>query len=206
MSPDVPAGGSMAVERNDIAAPTLLSFNRRYDRLVVPAEVSEAIIEGLLADLLGIDAVPSVAQYWLLMARLAEMTLLCAGHYADNAELDLACRLLISDHQNRGRAVFPFLCNQLRNSGRISNLYLVGLRARLEVVFETLQFFRDCRILNSETLWKLYWQGTQANRDAIDIQKSCLTTELYVAMGKEFLQIRQNADRLSTFLKYPTVG
>jgi hypothetical protein len=198
------ATGPVVAERDRLEGAPLLWLNRQCDRIEVPAGVSESIIEEILSDLLAVDPAQSQAQYWLLMGRLAEMTLLCAGHYADNAELGLAYRLLFSCDENGGRAAFPFLCDQLKNSGRISNLYLVGLRARLEEVFETMKFFNECRIRDSETLWKRCHEGSRVERDAIHIQQCHLDPQLYREMGEEFQRIQLNPDHRCTFLKYPT--
>lgn len=197
--------GSVTVERDRPEGAPLLWLNRKCDRTEVPAGISESSIEEILSDLVAVDPSLSPPQYWLLMARLAEMTLLCAGHYADNAELGLAYRLLFSCDENGGRAVFPFLCDQLKNSGWISNLYLVGLRARLEEVFETMRFFNECGIRDSETLWKLYHQGSDGDRLAVKMQQSNMEPQLFQDMGKEFQRIQLNPDHRSTFLKYPTV-
>lgn len=195
--------GPVVTERDRLEGSPLLWLNRRCDRIDVPVGVNESIIEDILSDLLAVDPAQFSGQYWLLMARLAEMTLLCAGNYADNAELGLAYRLLFSCDENGGRAVFPFLCDQLKNSGRVSNLYLVGLRARLEEVFETMRFFNECRIRSSETLWKLCHQGTQAERDAVNIQQCHLDSQLYREIGKEFQRLQLDPDHRCAFLKYP---
>lgn len=184
--------GPVTADRDRFEGAPLLRLNRKCDGTEVPAGVSEAIIEEILSDLVAIDPSPSPAQYWLVVARLAEMTLLCAGHYADNAELGLAYRLLFSCDQNGGRAVFPFLCDQLKNSGWISNLYLVDLRARLEEVFETMRFFNECGIRDSETLWKLYHSGSDDYRTAINIHQCNLDPQLFRDMGKEFQRIQPN--------------
>ena len=184
--------GPVTANRDRFVSAPLLRLNRKCDLTEVPAGVSEAIIEEILSDLAAIDPSPSPAQYWLVVARLAEMTLLCAGHYADNAEFGLAYRLLFSCDQNGGRAVFPFLCDQLKNSGWISNLYLIGLRTRLEDVFETMRFFNEFGIRDSETLWKLYHCGSDADRAAIDIHQCNMDPQLFRDMGKEFQHIQPN--------------
>ena len=70
-------------------------FNRRLDQMVVPGAVNE----DLIADLGGqLDAEGNRQSdlYWLLAARLAEMTLLLAGHYADCGEIGGAGDLLVN--------------------------------------------------------------------------------------------------------------
>lgn len=73
-------------------------FNRHLDQLSVPAAVNEPLIVGL-RDQLDAKGDPRSDVYWLLTARLAEMTLLCAGHYADCGETGAAGDLLLNPRQ-----------------------------------------------------------------------------------------------------------
>ena len=70
-------------------------FNRRLDQLSVPAAVNESLIAGL-REQLDAGGDPRSGVYWLLTARLAEMALLCAGHYADCGETGAAGDLLLN--------------------------------------------------------------------------------------------------------------
>jgi len=70
-------------------------LNRLLDQQVVPYTVNEAVVVAF-RDVLCRKGAPDSPCYWLLMARLAELTLLCAGHYADCGEITAAGDLLIN--------------------------------------------------------------------------------------------------------------
>lgn len=70
-------------------------INRRMDRLQVPHEGTEPVIEALLAEL-DARADPACPLTWLVTARLAELTLLGAGHCADNGAFRAAGDLLFT--------------------------------------------------------------------------------------------------------------
>lgn len=77
-------------ERNPI-----LILNGALDNLHVPDEVNEPAIEDFLRNLEDVDASLRPA-YWLMTARLFELSLICAGHYADNCEFSAAGDLLVN--------------------------------------------------------------------------------------------------------------
>jgi len=70
-------------------------FNRLLDRQVVPYAVNESMIVDFRNDLRRSGS-PDAECYWLLLARLAELALLCAGHYADSGEIGAAGDLLLN--------------------------------------------------------------------------------------------------------------
>ena len=72
-----------------------LGFNHLLNRQVVPDTVNETMLAGFRETLCQ-RGNPSHPCHWLLMARLAEMTLLCAGHYAGGGEISAAGDLLIN--------------------------------------------------------------------------------------------------------------
>jgi hypothetical protein len=73
----------------------LFLLNNALDTLRLPHEVNETAIEGFLHVLedSGMDQQPV---YWLVMARLFEAAMVCAGHYADNCEFSAAGDLLVN--------------------------------------------------------------------------------------------------------------
>ena len=75
----------------------VLLLNRRLNLLDVPCSVNESIIRKYVATLER-TADAHRPEYWLMTARLTEMTLICAGHYADNCEFTAAGDLLINPH------------------------------------------------------------------------------------------------------------
>ena len=77
----------------------LFAINQKMDQTRGPHGLNEACIESLLIELeasrLEIVGLP----YWLIMARLTELTLLCAGHYADSGEHGAAGDLLVNPRE-----------------------------------------------------------------------------------------------------------
>ncbi|MBT8338639.1 MAG: hypothetical protein HKP58_02775 [Desulfatitalea sp.] len=80
----------------------ILSLNRAMDCLAVPHGVNEGLIERLLEPLERAGNGTSNL-YWLSLARLTELTLLCAGHYADNCECCAAGDLLLNPRRIEAR-------------------------------------------------------------------------------------------------------
>ena len=73
----------------------ILILNEALDHLQVPYEVSEQTIENFLQNLEAYNITDRPA-YWLVMARLFELSLICAGHYADNCEFSAVGDLLVN--------------------------------------------------------------------------------------------------------------
>ena len=76
----------------------LLTLNAELDNLGLPYEINEPMIESLLQRLKDSGAVDP-ACFWLVMARIFELTLICAGHYADNCEFSAAGDLLFNPRE-----------------------------------------------------------------------------------------------------------
>ena len=76
----------------------ILNINEALDNLHVPYEINEQVIENFLKNLKDYDTTHRPV-YWLMMARLFEMALICAGHYADNCEFSAAGDLLVNPRQ-----------------------------------------------------------------------------------------------------------
>jgi len=73
----------------------ILVLNEALDNLHVPHDVNEQTIEKFLHDIKIGDTTLRPA-YWLMMTRLFELSLICAGHYADNCEFSAAGDLLVN--------------------------------------------------------------------------------------------------------------
>jgi hypothetical protein len=69
--------------------------NDRLDQEVVPYTVNEASLVAY-RDMVCREGNPAAACYWLLMDRLAELALLCAGYYAGCGEVTAAGDLLFN--------------------------------------------------------------------------------------------------------------
>lgn len=79
---------------------SVLSLNAELDRLADGRLVNETAIEG------GLDQLQAAASlndpsFWLLIARLTELALVCAGRYADACELAAAGDLLVNPREIR---------------------------------------------------------------------------------------------------------
>ena len=72
-----------------------MEFNGVLDREARPENLNEGFLERKLEELDGLD-VGRGESYWLTLARITELTLLCAGTYADNGELAAAGDLLVN--------------------------------------------------------------------------------------------------------------
>lgn len=70
-------------------------FNRRLDLLAIPYDINESVIENLLDALDAIAPSPD-AVCGLLLARVTELALITAGHYADHCEFSAAGDLLVN--------------------------------------------------------------------------------------------------------------
>lgn len=77
---------------------SFLPFNDQLDQPLIPQGVNENFIRKLLSILDQINE-KSEPEYWLMLARLAEMSLLCAGYYADTCEFCAAGDLLVNPHK-----------------------------------------------------------------------------------------------------------
>lgn len=73
----------------------ILILNEHLDNLRIPHEINEPTIEYFLQNLEGYGTTLRSA-YWLALARLFELSLICAGNYADNCEFSAAGDLLVN--------------------------------------------------------------------------------------------------------------
>jgi hypothetical protein len=76
----------------------VFTINYHLDYAVIPHGVNENFIRNLLSMLDQIDDKRGT-EYWLMVARLAETTLLCAGYYADSCEFCAAGDLLVNPYK-----------------------------------------------------------------------------------------------------------
>jgi hypothetical protein len=78
----------------------VLNLNSEFDRISSVWLVNEGAIEGWLERLQAALSANDPC-YWLLLARLTEMTLVCAGRYADGCEFAAAGDLLVNPREIR---------------------------------------------------------------------------------------------------------
>jgi hypothetical protein len=75
--------------------PSILRLNQALDSVGTPSLFNEQAIEDFLQDLEATGRIEQ-PEFWLLTARLFELALFCAGHYADNGEFTAAGDLLVN--------------------------------------------------------------------------------------------------------------
>jgi len=82
------------------ASDPVLALNHELDRITTGRLINESAIETWL-DRLQADVSANDSRFWLLMARLAELAIVCAGRYADGCEFAAAGDLLVNPRQIR---------------------------------------------------------------------------------------------------------
>ena len=86
---------ALVVDQPVARAQALAEYNLALDVEAIDSRLNEPFLERKLAELECID-VGSAEPYWLTMARIAELAVLCAGHYADSGELQAVGDLLVN--------------------------------------------------------------------------------------------------------------
>ena len=159
--------GDLTLERNPI-----LILNEALDNLYVPYAVNEQIIENLLQDL-ETFCTTHQSVYWLAMSRLLELTLICAGHYADNCEFSAAGDLLVNPRKvliHRKGYPHPLvkhrhrrLTDQLNNKGQCGELapFQAKNGVRVEVTKPALLPYLSERIERSRQIASWYLNEVQ---------------------------------------------
>jgi hypothetical protein len=124
----------------------IIEINNRLDKLQIPWGLNEKTVESILRDLEETDVV-NQPEYWLLMSRLIESTLICAGHYADHCEFSAAGDLLFNPRKilihcrehdepilkNRhGR-----ICDQMNAKGAPHRAFIDWFRSHAEIQIVT---------------------------------------------------------------------
>jgi hypothetical protein len=119
-----------------------LMLNEELDNIRLLHETNEASIERFLKILEDSDASDPYC-YWLVMARIFELALFCAGNYADNCEFSAAGDLLVNPRkilihrrgypnslvkQRHGR-----ISDQLNKGGRYRNNFVRLLKHEVSV-------------------------------------------------------------------------
>ena len=128
--------------KHNFKSDPLLLLNEALDDLKLPHEISESALEGFLKILNGSGA-PRQSYYWLMMARIFELSLFCAGQYADNCEFSAAGDLLVNPRkilihrkgyphprvkQRHGR-----ISDQLNNNGMFRKQILLLIKREFSV-------------------------------------------------------------------------
>ena len=78
-----------------VSVQILLYFNELFDIKANILSLNERVIEDLIEELDEITPIKDQG-YWLTLARINELALVCAGNYADNCEFSLVGDLLVN--------------------------------------------------------------------------------------------------------------
>jgi hypothetical protein len=175
------------------------NLNRSMDALAVPFMVNRSDIESYWDTLEQIQD-KSCKLYWLLSARLTELTLLCAGQYADCGEFHCARDLLYSSSE-KTTGLFPFLYRFLQKSECISRTYVIGLRMRWAAVVHMLKFLCAWRVEGAEDFWQRYMEASSGDRYLIKNNLCCFDRDLFVEIGKDVNRVLEDPDFQSSFLR-----
>ena len=174
-------------------------MNLSMNSLSVPFMVNRSTIEAYWNDLEQVRN-KSCNLYWLLTARLTELTLLCAGQYADCGEFHCARDLLYSLTDNTA-GLFPFFYRFLQKSERVSRTYVIGLRMRWGAVVRMLRFLCSYGVEKAEDFWQKYMDASSGDRHVIKNNLCCFDRDLFEEMGVDVTRIIENPDYQSSFLR-----
>jgi hypothetical protein len=163
----------LLLERNPI-----LILNQTLDHLHVPYDVNEEIIENFLQDLEAFGTIDR-SEYWLAMSRLLELSLICAGHYADNCEFSAAGDLLVNPRKvliHRKGNPYPLvkhrhgrLTDQLNNKNICRGLVIFKVKneVRVEIAKPAVLPYLLERIEHSGRIASWYLHDAQARMKKI---------------------------------------
>ncbi|MFH1982925.1 MAG: hypothetical protein ABIL58_13865 [Pseudomonadota bacterium] len=105
-------------------------LNRQLDQTLPPQGITETRLSDWL-EALERSGAPEARSYWLILARLMEMALICAGHYADHGAFTLAGDLLVNPrkiHVYRRGALTPI--TKTRHGRLTDQLGMAGMGQR----------------------------------------------------------------------------
>ena len=126
----------------------VLNLNAEFDRITSGWLVNERAIESWLEQLQTTVSANDPC-YWLLMARLTELAIVCAGRYADACEFAAAGDLLVNPREIR-----------VHVSGRRPTAVVKQRRGALTAQFAGTQEVRESLIrwfrLRTTLIWKSY--------------------------------------------------
>lgn len=111
-----------------------VEFNQALDDIVRTGLANEPFLNSKFHELEGMGPADPDYFYWVSLARLNELALLCAGNYADNCEFSAAGDLLVNPRLILVRStVWPFAVKKLRH-GRVTDQFVRMGKTREEVI------------------------------------------------------------------------
>jgi hypothetical protein len=148
-------------------AGALMEFNAVLDRESRPENLNERFLERKLEELDGLH-LSWGAPCWLTLARITELTLLCAGTYADNGEFAAAGDLLVNPRlilihvrgereplvKERRGSVVAQLCHRAPPAGGM--VEWLKSNTWVEIAKEPLLPHLHRRLVQSQLLYKSY--------------------------------------------------
>ena len=189
----------LTCDSKDVDFSAFEEMNQSMSVLPVPFMVNRPEIEAYW-HMLEQTRDKSAKGYWLLTARLTELTLLCAGQYADCGEFHCARDLLYSSTDNT-TGLFPFLYKFLQKSECISRTYVIGLRMRWGAVVHMLRFLCACGVERAEDFWQKYMNASFGDRYVIKNNLCCFDRDLFDEMGIDVTRIIEYSGYKSSFLR-----
>ena len=143
-------------------------LNYRLQEEAMDVHINRPFIEQWMARLRTITS-PSPQCFWLFLARINELALLCASRYVDCCEFSAAdeflveaCPILLQfkegrtapSQEKRGRGVplVPSLYHLLRGSGYMTEDYLLSVYRRIQRIVQVAEMLASLGIDNAEDI------------------------------------------------------
>jgi hypothetical protein len=143
-------------------------LNYRLQEEAIDAHINKSFIEQWMVRLWTIVS-PRPQCFWLFLARINELALLCASRYVDCCEFSAADELLVEptcallsaengrgvvscDRGLRGRPLLPSLYDLLRGSGYMTEDYLLSVSRRTEQIAQVLSMLLALGMGNTEDI------------------------------------------------------
>jgi hypothetical protein len=162
-------GEQPPVDHRPVDGPLLdawFELNYRLQEEAVDAHINKSFIEQWLMRLWTIVS-PRPQCFWLFLARITELSLLCASRYVDCCEFSAAHGLLVEsscvllnaedgrtavsqDTGVRGGPLLPSLYNLLKGSSYMTELYLLSVARRTEQIVQVLRMLLGLGMGNAE--------------------------------------------------------
>jgi hypothetical protein len=143
-------------------------LNYRLQEEAIDAHINKSFIEQWIARLWTIVS-PRPQCFWLFLARINELALLCASRYVDCCEFSAAEELLVEPSSiflhvegkvtaasqewgSRAGPLLPFLCSLLKGSGYMTEGYLLSVSRRTQKIGEVMRMLLSLGIGNAEDI------------------------------------------------------
>jgi hypothetical protein len=143
-------------------------LNYRLQEEAIDAHINKSFIEQWITRLWTIVS-PRPQCFWLFLARINELALLCASRYVDCCEFSAADELLVEpscvflrvegrvtavSQERGGRAgpLLPYLYSLLKGSGYMTEDYLLSVSRRTQKIRQVMRMLLSLGISNAEVI------------------------------------------------------